>query len=169
MEIEHLNYYLEFSFSEKTDELESFYSASGFFLQTLESLDKLLSGTIGLEVQFTRKLQNIGSHSYTFYINVDFMQDSQVVLGEEFPLSSFREWCLGVRQVLVEYASERRDDIEGLMAQINEMAKNHGICDSFLYTPLSLKDLEDHVLDFSNALDFLGGGGRIRFYREAIV
>jgi hypothetical protein len=155
-----ISYRIKFSFPEKDDEREPMLPSIDMFLRALEAADRMIAGSLGLEMDYRRALKELGESHFLYSVSLNLRWPSQILLGSWPDPSGLRNWMDLARQDLFESAGKGAD-VRDLSSRWDEWAKIGGLADTFVYTAPPARLLEPVLEDLTGALTALGGSGLV--------
>ncbi len=156
-----ISYHIRFTFPAGEEERERMLPSIDLFLRAFEEADRLIAGSLGLELVYHRALKEM-SESYFYYaITLELSWPRQILLGAWPEPAALRRWMETARNDLFESAGTAEVQISEIAGRWDQWARNEGLADALLYTappPEKLKPLLD---DLGTALSTLGGGDAV--------
>jgi len=140
-------------------------SRINMFLRVLESQDRLLSGSLGIEADVKRALKEMSEDSFLYKINVSLNWPGQKLLGERPDPALLREWLKKARENLLEISvnPENINTASEAAAVWNNWARELGLAGNLLYAPPEKEKIETLISDMHISLQALGGKENIVF------
>jgi len=159
-----ISYQIRFSFPENEEERERMLPSIDLFLRTFEEADRLIAGSLGLELDYHRALKEM-SDSYFFYnITLKLSWPRQILLGEWPEPASLRSWMEMARNDLFNSARMDGSSVEAIADRWNLWARDEGLADALLYTAPPSDRLRPLLDDLGTALSTLGGGNAVTLH-----
>ncbi len=131
------------------------------FLRSFEEADRLIAGSLGLELNYHRALKEM-SESYFYYsITLKLSWPRQILLGAWPEPSSLRSWMNLARRDLFESVKKDTVSIDELADRWDIWARDEGLADALLYTAPPADRLQPLLDDLGAAVSTLGGGDAV--------
>ncbi len=160
-----ISYRVTFSFPEDEAGRESLLQTIDLFLRTLERADRALSGALGLELDYRRSLREMGGAYFCYEVVLSLHWPAQILLGDWPDPEKLRLWMEKVRESLPACAGGPGSKAPGageyLQRQWDSWAREAGLSEALMYTPLSSDTALGLLEDLQKALDALGGSGAV--------
>ena len=158
-----ISYRIRFTFPEDEDKRELMLPSIDLFLRVFEEADRLIAGSLGLELEYHRALKEL-SESYFFYtVTLRLSWPRQILLGAWPNPGSLRRWMDAARKDLFDSAGMNTPPVAEIAERWDSWAKNEGLADALLYTAPAPEKLGPLLVDLGTALDSLGGGASVEF------
>jgi hypothetical protein len=155
--MQEISYGIRFSFPSCEDERDGMLPSVDLFLRSLEEADRLLVGSLGLEMEYRRALKELGETSFYYTVVLKLAWPSQILLGAWPEPSSLREWMESARMDLFGESENGSEAIGRLVDRWDLGAKEQGLSQALLYTPPSEEKLSPLLDDIARAVNALGG------------
>jgi hypothetical protein len=151
-----LYYSLRFNLNENTENLGNLFSSINFFAELYRRLDHLLISALPLKLDFSRTLKDFGENSFLFVFTDHIIYPGQFPLGHQPALKDVETWMTSSRKLFSSLfqrdfsytADELKKTLEGLGDQLD-------FADLISYRSLNRDELENIIVDFQNARNFL--------------
>lgn len=133
------------------------------FLRAFEKADRLIAGSLGLELHYRRALKEMGETNFYYIVTLDLSWPRQILLGTWPDPSGLRKWMNQARQDLFDSASAEEGTVEdGNIAEHWDFwAKEEGLAESLVYTAPPVEKVSPILEDLRRAVATLGGGDSV--------
>ena len=158
-----ISYRIRFSFPRMEEERERMLPSVDLFLRALEEVDRLLAGTLGLEVDYRRALKEFGEESFFYSVGLTLRWPRQILLGAWPDPASLRLWMESARNDLLRDSEEGPGRVGENARLWDARAAEMGLAKALLYTPLAAERLKPFSDDIARAVTALGGRERVVF------
>ncbi|MCK5737131.1 MAG: hypothetical protein KAH21_11660 [Spirochaetaceae bacterium] len=156
-----ISYHIRFTFPAGEEERERMLPSIDLFLRAFEEADRLIAGSLGLELNYRRALKEM-SESYFYYnITLKLSWPRQILLGAWPEPSSLRSWMDQARNDLFDSAGSDSIIIDEIAQRWDGWARSRGLADALVYTAPPSDKLKPLLDDLGMALATLGGGGAV--------
>ena len=130
------------------------------FLRIFEKTDRMIAGTLGLVLDYSRALKEMGESHFSYDVTITLNWPRQILLGSCPNPSALRGWMVKARQSLFESAG--RDVKAGdIVIYWDNWARANGLADALLYAQPSERHVEPLLEDLSRVFVILGGENAI--------
>ena len=153
--VQEISYRVRFSFPSGDDERERMLPAIDLFLRSFEEADRLIAGTLGLELDYRRALKEMGESHFYYTVVLSLHWPRQILLGTWPEPASLRSWMSRARKDLFSHAPH--GEAFSIADRWDVWAHEEGLSDSFVYKAPPAVSLDPLIQDISLAEKMLGG------------
>ena len=161
-----MHYGIRFSFPFKDTERERILPAVDLFLRALEEADRLMAGSLGLEVEYHRALKEMGETQFYYTVLLSLHWPRQILLGNWPEPGFLGSWMGRARRDLFTVArageaAKAASDTDDMIRCWDRWAKEGGLAEALVYTPPAAGEISPITDDLERAFLELGGGGAV--------
>ncbi len=156
-----ISYRIRFTFPEGDDERERMLPSIDQFLRVFEEADRLIAGSLGLELDYRRALKEMGESHFYYYITLKLSWPPQILLGSWPEPSSLRKWMDLARNDLFDSAGIETVTVDDIAERWDRWARAEGLADAIVYTAPPALRLKPLLEDLGRAVSTLGGGNSV--------
>ncbi len=128
------------------------------FLRAFEEADRLIAGSLGLELDYHRALKEMGESHFYYNVTLKLSWPRQILLGSWPEPSSLRKWMDLARCDLFESAGIETVIVDDIAHRWDRWARDEGLADALVYTAPPVERLKPLLDDLGRAVSTLGGG-----------
>jgi len=151
-----LFYSLRFNLNENTESLGNLFSSINFFAELYGRLDHLLISALPLKLDFSRTLKDFGDNSFLFVFTDHIVYPGQFPLGHQPAITDVETWMTTGRMLFSglfqRNFSYTADELKNKLAELGEQLDFGNLIS---YRSLNRDELENIIIDFQNARNFL--------------
>lgn len=160
-----ISYRIRFSFPSGDDERERMLPSIDLFLRAFEKADRLIAGSLGLELHYRRALKEMGETDFYYVVTLELGWPRQILLGTWPEPSVLRKWMNQARLELFEAASAPEDSrlvkVENIALLWDSWARDEGLAEALVYTAPPAEKVTPLLDDLRRAVSTLGGGDSV--------
>ncbi|MBI9100279.1 MAG: hypothetical protein JEY91_17485 [Spirochaetaceae bacterium] len=151
-----LYYTLRFNLNDRAEKLGNLFSSINFFAELYDRLDHLLIEALPLTLEFSRSLKDFGDNSFLFVFRNHIIYPGQFPLDHQPAFEDVALWMTESRKLFsTMFHKESHYRADKLKRKLEELAIKLKFSDLISYRPLNIEELENIILDFQNARNFL--------------
>jgi hypothetical protein len=154
-----ISYRIRFTFPRGDEERERMLPSIDLFLRAFEEADRLIAGSLGLEMEYRRALKEMGESHFYYNITLELRWPRQILLGAWPEPSTLRKWMDQARTDL--FNSAGNETVDAIADRWDRWAREVGLADALVYTAPPADRLEPLLDDLSRAVSTLGGGDSV--------
>ncbi|MCG8454434.1 MAG: hypothetical protein MI717_14775 [Spirochaetales bacterium] len=148
---------MKFSFPTGDDEREHMLPSVDLFLRAFEEADRLMAGSLGLELDYRRALKEMGETHFDYTIKLILHWPRQILLGSWPDPGHLRHWMTQARKSLFDAARGLGDSAQDVVQFWDAQAHQEGLSEVFVYEEPHVEALVPILEDLSRAVGVLGG------------
>ncbi|MCD6342437.1 MAG: hypothetical protein J7L76_01495 [Spirochaetaceae bacterium] len=152
-----ISYHIRFTFPAGEEQRERMLPSIDLFLRAFEEADRLIAGSLGLELDYHRALKEMSESYFYYHITLKLSWPNQILLGAWPEPASLRNWMNMARNDLFGSAGTDGVVIDEIAERWDKWARIEGLADALLYTAPPSEKLEPLLDDLGTALSTLGG------------
>lgn len=156
-----ISYRIRFSFPSGDDERERMLPSIDLFLRAFEKADRLIAGSLGLELNYRRALKEMGESNFYYTVTLDLSWPRQILLGTWPEPSVLRKWMNQARLDLFESADSKLVKVENIAERWDFWAREAGLAEALVYTAPPAGKVMPILDDLRRAVSTLGGGDSV--------
>ena len=154
--VQEIYYSLRFNLNENTENLGNLFSSINFFAELYDRLDHLLISALPLKLDFTRSLKDFGDNSFLFVFKDKILYPEQFPLGHQPENKDVENWMNTSRNLFSGFFQKGFEySADDLRSELDELGDKLDFKDLISYRSLNKEELENIILDFQNARNFL--------------
>ena len=151
-----LYYSLRFNLNENNENIGTLFSSINFFAELYHRLDSLLIAPLPLNLEFSRSLKDFGENSFLFVFKDHITYPGQFPLGHQPDIKDVETWMITSRKLFSGIFNKKMfNSVEELKIRLDELGEALNFKNLLSYRPVRLEDLENIIIDFQNAGNFL--------------
>lgn len=135
--------------------------AIDLFLRSLEEADRLMAGSLGLEMDYRRALKELGESHFFYNVTLNLSWPRQILLGSWPEPANLREWMDQARKDLFSSAGRADDITADIARRWDNWAREEGLAEALVYTAPPAGRLLPLLADLGHAVTSLGGGDSV--------
>ena len=156
-----ISYRIRFTFPQGENEREEMLPAIDLFLRSLEEADRLMVGSLGLEMDYRRALRELGESHFYYNVTLNLGWPRQILLGAWPEPADLREWMDLARRDLFSSAGNADDITADIARRWDRWARDRGLAEALVYTAPPAGRLLPLLADLGHAVAALGGGDSV--------
>lgn len=156
-----ISYGIRFTFPDGDDDRDRMLPSIDLFLRAFEEADRLIAGSLGIELDYRRALKEMGESEFYYDVTLKLRWPGQILLGTWPEPSSLRKWMGMARIDLFESADSDSVTVDDIAGRWDHWARQEGLADSLVYTPPPADRLRPLLDDLGRAVSTLGGGDSV--------
>lgn len=131
------------------------------FLRAFEKADRLIAGSLGLQMTYRRALKEMGESYFYYVVVLDLSWPRQILLGSWPDPSVLRKWMNQARKDLFESAGKENVKVDEIAERWDFWAREEGLAEALVYTAPPAEQLTPLLDDLDRAVSTLGGGDSV--------
>lgn len=133
-----ISYRVSFTFNPVSGEMKTIFQAINAMLASLEQLDRLLAGSIRLEMDCQRLLEEMDSTHFLYAVNISLYWPDQIPLDPWPEPHSLESWMKRIRRDILDMrmSPPTNEYMMSMMESWNNQARDIGLGDILSYIPL---------------------------------
>lgn len=128
------------------------------FLRAFEEADRIMAGSLGLEMDYRRALKEMGESHFYYNITLNLSWPRQILLGSWPEPADLRAWMNLARNDLFDSAGSQTDVTADIAARWDRWAREKGLAEALVYSAPPADRLLPLLNDLGHAVTTLGGG-----------